>query len=111
MLCQFLKYNHYNPGQNILELYYVAVQVWFCANQIVFYIYYKRLCIRAASWVVEQLKTEDLAKLENIRKVWKLDSCTTLYPLSISKGYNRSQKVRLNVQGSKDFDQKKIIQS
>ena len=59
----------YNPGNNTLELYNILVQIRFITSEKKLDIYYSKLCIRVATRVAERLKTYDLRKLENVRKI------------------------------------------
>ena len=57
-----------NPGHNISKLYNILVKIRFTTSKTKLDIYYSKLGTRGASRVAEQLKTEDLRKLGNIRK-------------------------------------------
>ena len=62
----------YNSCQNILELYNILVQIRFTTIKRKLDIQYKKLGIRVASQVAQLLKTQDLRKLLNIRKISNL---------------------------------------
>ena len=62
----------YNPGHNVLELYNILVQIRFTTSKRKLDIQYSKLGIRVASRVAERLKTQDLRKLGNIRKISNL---------------------------------------
>ena len=62
----------YNPGHNILELYSILVQIRFPTSKTKLDIQYSKLGIRVTSRVAKQLKTQDLRKLGNIRKISNL---------------------------------------
>ena len=62
-------YNHFH---NILRLFDVFTNISFTASERCAVITYKHSIMRVASRVVERLKTLDLWKLGNIRKVSKL---------------------------------------
>ena len=47
----------YNPGNNILELYNILVQVLFTTSKTKLYIYHSKLGIRGATQVTERLKS------------------------------------------------------
>ena len=64
--------NTYNPGYNILQLYNILVQIRLTTTKRKLDIQYSKLGIRVASQVVKQLKTQDLRKLRNIRKISNL---------------------------------------
>ena len=65
---------NYNPGQNILELYNILVQVRFFKSKKKLDIQYSKLGIRVVSRVAEQLKTQQgiLGKQELLGKsqIW-----------------------------------------
>ena len=58
-----------NPGHNILELYSILVQIRFPTSKRKLDIQYSKLGIRVASRIAERLRTQDLRKLGNIRKI------------------------------------------
>ena len=62
----------YNPGHNILKLYNILVQIRFTTSKRKLYIQHTKLGTRVASRVAERLRTQDLRKLENIRKISNL---------------------------------------
>ena len=62
----------YNLGHNILELYDVLVQVQSATSKATHDVYYNKLGIRNNPRVTERLKTLDLRKLGNIRKISNL---------------------------------------
>ena len=63
----------YSPAHNILELYNVLAQVRCATSTTKFVIQYNQLVLRVDSRVAEQLNTQDLNKLGNIRKISNLD--------------------------------------
>ena len=68
-MCLLIAFGYYNPGHNILKLYNTLVQIRFTTSKTKLDIQYKKLGIRVASRVTERLKTQDLRKLGNIRKM------------------------------------------
>ena len=72
-----------NCGHNILELYNILVQVQFTTCKTKLYIQYSKLGIRAASRVVEEFKTQDLRKLENVRKISSFGEDKAQCPVSV----------------------------
>ena len=66
------KISNYNLVHNILELYNVLVQIRLIASKTKCDIYYSKLGVRVVSKVAERLKTQDLRKLGNIKKVSNL---------------------------------------
>lgn len=61
----------YNPGDNIVTVSF-QYQVWFTTSKTGHDIYYNRLCAEDATLVVQRLKTCNLWKLGNIKKISKL---------------------------------------
>ena len=64
---------NYNPGHNILELYNILVQIRFTTSKKKLDIYYSKLGMRVASRITERLKTYELRKFGNIRKMSNLN--------------------------------------
>ena len=58
-----------NLEQNICRLFYFLTQFVFTTNETDLYYYYQKLNVRVASGVAEQLKTEELLKLNNFKKI------------------------------------------
>ena len=58
-----------NHGHNILDLYNILVQIRFTTSKMKFDIQVSKLGIRVAPRVIKRLKTWDLKKLGNIRKI------------------------------------------
>ena len=72
LLSQLVAYqvsNRHIPGHNILKLSGVLVQFRFAAGNTKPDLQYNKLGIRFASRVAKRLKTQELKKLENIRKI------------------------------------------
>ena len=65
-------YCNCNPGHNILELYNILVKIRFTSSKTKLDIQYSKLGTRVTSRVAERLKTQDLRKLGNIRKISSL---------------------------------------
>ena len=65
---QAVSYQSYNPDHNILELYNILLQIRFTISKTKLEIQYSKLGIRVPSRVAKRLKTQDLRKLENIKK-------------------------------------------
>ena len=80
-----------NPRQNILELYSVLVHVRFATSKAKLDIWNNKLGTRVASRVAERLKTEDIRKLGNIRKISILGGDIAHSPLKKLGLVNRSQ--------------------
>ena len=79
-----LRHSSYNHGNNILELYNVLVQIRFTTSKRNLDIWYSKLSIRVA----ERLKTQDLKKIGNIRKILNLGG-------HITQGLVSLQELRL----------------
>ena len=60
---------NYNPGHNILDFFDNLVQVHIGISQTTLDIHYNKLGTRVPSRFAKQLKTYDLGKLGNIRKM------------------------------------------
>ena len=74
-----------NPDHNILELYNILVQVRFNTSKTELDIQYSKLGKRVGSRVAERLKTQDLRKLGNIRKISDLGRHEAQCPVSLQK--------------------------
>ena len=74
-----------NPDHNILELYNILVQVRFNTSKTELDIQYSKLGKRVGSRVAERLKTQDLRKLGNIRKISDLGRHKAQCPVSLQK--------------------------
>ena len=61
-----------NLGHNILELQNILAQIRFTKSKRKLDIQYSKLRIRVVQGVAKRLKTQDLRKLENIRKISNL---------------------------------------
>ena len=59
----------YDPGHNILAVFYNLAYIWITTSKNDTGHLDNKLGTRAASRVAEQLKTQDLWKLRNIRKM------------------------------------------
>ena len=64
--------NDCNPGHNIWALFNNLAQVGIATSKTMLDIQYNKLGTRVASRVAERLKTQDLRKLRNIRKMSNL---------------------------------------
>ena len=57
--------------QNIDRLFHLLTQFVFTTNETDLYYYHEKLNVQVASRVAEQLKTKDLLKLGNFKKITK----------------------------------------
>ena len=80
----FLQYT-YNNFHNILRLFNVLPNFLITTSEAMHDYYLKTRYIWVASQVAEKLKTEDLRKLGNIRKVSKLHKMIALSPIFLPK--------------------------
>ena len=69
----------WHPGQNILGLCNNLVEVRFGTSRTVFDVWYKKHCLRVASWVTKRLKSHSLKG--------------TLMPISLSSYENNMLKI------------------
>ena len=74
-----------NPGHNILAPFHNLVYVSINTTKTVFDIWHIKLSTRVASQVAEQLRTSDLRKLGNIRKMSNVGveaaQCPVFFPV------------------------------
>ena len=59
----------YNLGQNIWRLFHFLAQFLFTTNETELGYYHQKVNVRVASRVAERLKTYDLSKSENFKKI------------------------------------------
>ena len=74
-----------NQFHNILRLFDVLANFVFTTSETVGHYYLETQFVRVASRVAERLKTQDLRKLGNIRKLSKLHGMIAQYPGSLPK--------------------------
>ena len=72
LMIQYQGLQTYNPGHNILELYNILALIRYTTSKRKLDIQHSKLGVRVASRDAEQLKTQDLRKLGNIRKISNL---------------------------------------
>ena len=77
-----LNYSHFH---NNVRLFDVLPNFLFTTSETMGYYYLQAWHIRVASRVAEQLKTQNLRKLGNIRKVSKLHPVIAYCPVFVSK--------------------------
>ena len=81
----------YNPGHNILAVFNNLAYIWITTSKTILHIYDNKLGTRAASRVAEQLKTQDLWKLQNIRKMSNVGGDAAQHPVPLPDTTKRWQ--------------------
>ena len=77
--------SNYHHFYNILRLFDVLINFTFTTSETMRDYYLQTWYIRVASRVVERLMTQDLRKLENIKKVSKPQRMIASCPVSLPK--------------------------
>ena len=71
---------NYNLGQNIWRVFHFLVQVFFTTSETELDYYHQKVSVRVASRIAERLKTQDLRKLGNLRKIPEILGIDGEYP-------------------------------
>ena len=71
---------NYNLGQNIWRVSHFLVQVFFTTSETELDYYHQKVSVRVASRIAERLKTQDLRKLGNLKKIPEILGIDGEYP-------------------------------
>ena len=72
--------NFYNPGQNIQRLFHFLAQFLFTTSEMELNYYHQKVNVRVAPRVAERLKTWNLRKLGNFKKIPEILGFDGKYP-------------------------------
>ena len=75
----------HNLGQNICRLFHILAQFILTTNETELDYYHHRVNVRVASRVAERLKSQDLRKLGNFRKIHEMLGFNGEYPAAYPK--------------------------
>ena len=77
--------SYYNLGQNLCRLFHFVAQLVFTTSETELDYYHQKVNIRVSSRVVERLKTEDLRKLGELKKIPEMLGSDSKHPTALPK--------------------------